>query len=235
MANKFHVTFDIDWAPDSSIELCLEILKSKNVKATFFTTHETDLNSEIERQGHNLGIHPNFLPGSSQGANTHEIITTCLKYAPNATTMRTHALVQSSPMLYQIFKEFPQLKLDASILMHKAKHVERFNWNFDGVSFDRINYNWEDDAEFSNPNFDWSKEFFPGEISIYDFHPIHIHLNSCSNDHYRNLKSSLNGISLMKVERKNLDSFMNTGHGSRTFLQSIVSSDAESISLESIK
>ena len=70
----FHLTFDIDWAPDWCLEELLSILDSKKVKATFFCTHKTSINKTIEQSGHNLGIHPNFLPGSSQGKNVSEII-----------------------------------------------------------------------------------------------------------------------------------------------------------------
>ena len=71
---KIHLTFDIDWAPDWIIEEVLTILDLKKVKGTFFITHETPLNREIALRGHNLGIHPNFLPGSSHGKNVFEII-----------------------------------------------------------------------------------------------------------------------------------------------------------------
>ena len=40
---NYHITFDIDWAPDFTINYCLQILKKKNIKATFFATHRTDL------------------------------------------------------------------------------------------------------------------------------------------------------------------------------------------------
>ena len=44
VTHNYHMTFDIDWAPDASIELCLDLLDRHDVKATFFATHLTDLN-----------------------------------------------------------------------------------------------------------------------------------------------------------------------------------------------
>ena len=95
MSKRYALTFDIDWAPDYMILHCLELIESAGYKATFFATHSTPLNKEIVDRGHNLGIHPNFLPGSSQGSNVEEVISECLNYAPNAWCMRTHSLVQS--------------------------------------------------------------------------------------------------------------------------------------------
>ena len=102
MDKRYALTFDIDWAPDFAILHCLELLDDARCKATFFATHSTPLNQEIVNRGHNLGIHPNFLPNSSQGSSVQEIISECLSYAPDAWCMRTHALVQSSPLLHEI-------------------------------------------------------------------------------------------------------------------------------------
>ena len=140
------INFDIDWAPDYTILYCLELLESAGCKATFFATHGTPINREIIDRGHNLGIHPNFLPGSSQGSNVQEIISECLSFAPNAWCMRTHSLLQSTPLLHEIFLKFPQLKLNLCLCMLNFAH--KMKWAFDGVSFDRLLYNWEDDAQF---------------------------------------------------------------------------------------
>ena len=109
MDKRYALTFDIDWAPDFAILHCLELLENAGCIATFFATHSTSLNYEIVDRGHNLGIHPNFLPGSSHGSNVQEIISECINYAPDAWCMRTHSLVQSSPLLLEIFSKFPQL------------------------------------------------------------------------------------------------------------------------------
>ena len=33
--NNFHLTFDIDWAPDFCVELILNLLNKKNIKAKY--------------------------------------------------------------------------------------------------------------------------------------------------------------------------------------------------------
>ena len=100
---NIHLTFDIDWAPDWVIEDLLEILDSKDVKATIFCTHKTEMNQEICHRGHNLGIHPNFMQGSTQGESVKEIINNLLDLVPNAKCIRNHGLYQSTRLLYDIF------------------------------------------------------------------------------------------------------------------------------------
>ena len=237
LKKKYSITFDLDWAPDFAIEKCLDILSKFNIKGTFFSTHHTDFNQEILRQGHCLGIHPNFLANSSHGNSINEIIENCLKFNPNAWCMRSHSLFQSSKILYKIFKTFPQLKLDLSLFMHRAKYVQKTKWEYDGVSFDRIMYNWEDDAEFSYKRFSKKENIFFGNTTIFNFHPIHVFLNSYDGSEYNNLKNALNNRKLNRVSLDSAKKFCNNkSNGIQFFLRRVLSSSrARSISLGDVK
>ena len=133
----------------------LDLLAKHNIKATYFITHDCPSVERIRKEGHTLGLHPNLLPGSSHGKTPTEAIEYLLQIAPEAVVIRTHALVQSSPILYEIFHSFPQLKYDLSILMYGFEHIGKFSWKYDGVEFERINYNWEDDCAFFDDGFCW--------------------------------------------------------------------------------
>lgn len=234
MSVKYALTFDIDWAPDYAILYCLELLKNANCKATFFTTHHTPVNQEIITQGHNLGIHPNFLEGSSQGSDVKEIITKCLSYAPNAWSMRTHSLVQSSPLLYEIFGNFPQLKLDVSLLMHRSPFAHKVRCDLNGVNFDRLLYNWEDDAEFSAFNPGNQPKLFFGELTVFDFHPIHVFLNSTDGSEYRKLKNEHSQIPLNSLNSKTVKKYINESIGTQTYFKKILNSENICIELGDI-
>ena len=235
MSLSYHLTFDIDWAPDASIAICLDMLERCEVKGTFFATHRTDMNQEIVLRGHELGIHPNFLTGSTHGNNVSSIIETCLEFAPQARYIRTHSLFQSSRLLYQVFQSFPQLTTDLSLFMHRASHVQRCEWNFGGVSFQRVLYNWEDDAEFHNPDFDHATPAFFGNLTIYDFHPIHVDLNSRDHVPYEKLKESLGSKPMFQATADELKSCRNPGPGTCDFLASVVESSAQSIAIEDVR
>jgi hypothetical protein len=234
LTKNYVLTFDIDWAPDYAILKCLELVESAGCKATFFATHSTPMNREIIDRGHNLGIHPNFLPGSSQGSNVEEVISECLNYAPNAWCMRTHSLVQSSPLLHEIFLKFPQLKLDVSLFMHRSNFAHKVKWDFEGVSFDRLLYNWEDDAQFSNFTENVIPELFFGELTVFDFHPIHVLLNSTDGSEYNKLKSEQSHTALNLLDSNVLENYVSFKIGTQTYLKEILYSKNRCIGLEQL-
>lgn len=230
---KYHLTFDVDWAPDSSIELVRLLLAESNVVATFFATHQTDVIKDLMRDGHEIGLHPNFLDDTTQGESPIQIVSNLLDLFPEARVVRTHSLMQSGPLLYEIFRTFPQLKFDMSLLTHRFPHVGRFAWNHKEVSLERINFNWEDDIAFFDQNFDWRAPYFPGTNSLFNFHPIHVHLNSRSLSSYTNLKHKLQ--SPLNLAQANLVSeFTQNKPGTRDFLQALLKSNATPLSLEEL-
>ena len=234
MQRKYALTFDIDWAPDFVILKCLELLEKENRKATFFATHNTPINREIILRGHNLGIHPNFLPGSSQGSDVKTIISECLRYAPDAWCMRSHALVQSTPLLHEIFSKFPQLKLDASLFMHQSHFAHKVRWNFDGISFDRLLYNWEDDAQFFQFDASQKLELFFGDLTVFNFHPIHVFLNSSDGNEYRRLKIENANTPLFALDINVASNYINTGIGTQNYLREVIASNCICIELGDI-
>lgn len=235
MSKSYALTFDIDWAPDFAILHCLELLENAGCKATFFATHNTTLNHEIIDRGHNLGIHPNFLQGSSHGSGVQEIISQCLNYAPDAWCMRTHSLVQSSHLLHEIFSKFPQLKLDVSLFMHRSAFAHKVKWEFDGISFDRLLYNWEDDAHFSSFKKDDIPELFFGELTVFNFHPIHVFLNSTDGSEYRSLKLEQSQIPLNLLYEQVAERYINNSiDGTQSYFKKVLASKNRCIGLNEI-
>ncbi len=228
---KFHLTFDIDWAPDFAIDEILVMLRAKRVKATFFITHPSDIVQDILSDGHEVGLHPNFLPSSSQGQSMEEVMDYLLKIYPEASSIRMHSLFQSTPLLHRIFSTYTQLKIDLSLLTYKLPLVAPSQWKFEDLSFTRINYNWEDDLAFYDDEFAWNqKEFFSKSV-IFDFHPIHVALNSSNNSSYMKLKQDLSSESLFSISKNRLLEYRSETSGARDYLQFILSSDAHAVSL----
>ena len=114
------ITVDVDWAPDFVFLHCLDIFDELKIKAVFFVTHPTEMNSEAVVRGHQLAIHPNFLQNSTQGKTVTEVMEYCLKLVPDAWAMRTHCLFSSTTLLIQIAKEYPQISTDVSLLSHRS-------------------------------------------------------------------------------------------------------------------
>lgn len=87
----FCFTSDVDWASETVLSQYFDILPVEQLKLTMFVTHDSEIIGRKFREGKIArGIHPNFLPGSSQGDSFREIIETCVSFAPEATCTRSH-------------------------------------------------------------------------------------------------------------------------------------------------
>lgn len=223
------LTFDIDWAPDCVLAQLRDRLKLHDVRATFLVTHQSDLLDDLRRDGHTLGIHPNFSPGSTQGDSTLQIIENLLKIVPDASIMRTHGLVQSSRLLIVIARAFPQIQLDLSLFTYRSQRCEITSFYFspDYPPLRRLNYNWEDDIAFNDPEFDPSKFAFWGNEHIFDFHPLHIYLNSSNGSEYSRLKEHLGHRSLTSAAEQELKRFVNHGRGIGSYFDLVLSGGIE--------
>ena len=102
--NECAVTIDLDWAPDFAIRHAARILIEKNIKATWFITHDSPAVRELfDSAGlFEVGIHPNFMSGTSHGATYQEVVAHVLGIYPPAKAVRTHGLFQSSNILRMI-------------------------------------------------------------------------------------------------------------------------------------
>ena len=231
---KIHLTFDIDWAPDWIIEEVLTILDLKKVKGTFFITHETPLNREIALRGHNLGIHPNFLPGSSHGKNVFEIINFFNKLLPNATCIRTHSLFQSSPLLEEIFTIKSSLTYDFSLFTPGLGLYKKIIWHNENIKFWRLNYQWEDDCCFPFINYSWDKLKLENSLNIINFHPIHVYLNSNNGMNYAKLKRRLRGKNLQNAKKSDFEGIINMKQGVKNSLLNAINSEYHCINFEDL-
>ncbi len=186
------ITLDTDWAPDFVIDQVTSALIANSVKATWFITHNSPA---IERLGHypelfEVGIHPNFSAGSTHGREPEAIMDHCLELAPEAVSMRSHGLVQSTSLLKLIMTTYP-ITVDVSLFLPYQFDSSPFVYTSWGKSLLRIPYVWEDDHEMEQRFPDWSTERLlksAARLRVVNFHPIHIYLNSSDMNGYLTVK-----------------------------------------------
>ncbi len=222
------VTFDIDWAPDWAIAICAELCKNAKAPATFFVTHDADVLAHLRgRNDVELGIHPNFLPNSSHGTSTAEVIEHVLAIVPEARSVRTHALFQSSPILHHL-ETYTSIETDVSLFLPFCPGLRPTKAHFEagGRGLIRLPYYWEDDTAALWPGWSWNgpQDEPPDGLRIYDFHPIHVALNMASLDAYQRLKEALNGRPMFSATEADCAPFINRGAGTRTFLERLLAS-----------
>ena len=185
------ITLDVDWAPDFAIDYAADILAARGVRATWFVTHDSPASRRLRDRSKffEVGIHPNFLPGSTHGSEPSQVLRHCMALVPAATSMRTHALMQSTPLLNLVLKS-TSIRFDVSLYVPRLAHVAPVEHWWDGRRLLRIPYIWEDDLEMERPEPLWDVDrlsALPG-LKILDFHPIHIYLNGHNREPYEALK-----------------------------------------------
>jgi hypothetical protein len=185
--NRLFLTFDVDWAHDEVLRDTIELIQPYDLPVTWFITHETDVLAILRSEQHrwDLGIHPNFnrlLDGSEQGTAA-ETLGNLLKIVPGATSVRSHSLVQSS-LLYQLFLKFG-LTHDSNDYVPSYSGLELKPFCLEN-GLVKVPYCFSDelwcvkggDAE------DFKALLNSNGMLVFDFHPIHVFLNTESLDRY---------------------------------------------------
>lgn len=223
------ITFDVDWAPDWAIEDCAQACAKHSVPATFFATNTSPFLTELLQDSRfEVGIHPNFCPGSSHGEDPAVILAHCLEMAPEARVMRTHDLFQRSALLSLVGNSFPQIEIDVSLLLPFHRGLQPTLFPAGSRTLLRLPYCWEDDIAAAWPGWRWDAGPLQQDgLVIYDFHPILVALNTSDLAGYRALKGNLNGRSLWQLERDDVRDFRHAGIGNADYLQQVIEGAAD--------
>lgn len=212
------ITLDCDWVPDFVLEYVAKILTENKIKATWFITNDSPFLTELESNPlFELGIHPNFDITSTQGNSVDEILTNMKKIVPNAVSIRTHNLFQSTPILIK-FKEY-DIQNDVSLLLYKTPNLQPHYLKY--FQLFRLPFFWEDDLEIHEEK-SWNdkKLFSITGLKIFNFHPIHIFLNSDDLIPYNTLKTKKE---LLKTNIDDLKNLINKNEGVKTMFTNLIS------------
>lgn len=212
------LTFDQDWAPTWLVKTTLDVFNIS--EGVFFITDNADseLISYLNQRGLQIGIHPNFdqcFDKSMVATRVRDL----LKLAPYSNSFRAHRLHTSNLINEYISCEFPQLQndfshltygLESSVSPHPTKYGQ----------MKKFVMSWEDDVALKDelsPNFlKICKNF---RLSIFDFHPIHLYLNTSNLESYELMKEAVNLPNASESEILNFVNKSNFGVGD--FLRNI--------------
>jgi len=224
--NEFAITLDIDWAPDIAIDAAAATLIKNEVKATWYVTHSSPAVDRLmqNKEWFECGIHPNFLPGSSHGSTYDEVLDHVSGLVPGATSVRAHALVQSSHIV-TLFREKYGMETETSLFLRETPdlkpHVMRFRENGDPLL--RIPYFWEDDTETINPEKSWeiaSPKYHQKGLKIMNFHPMYIYLNCDTMEGYETVKKAK---PLFHLTQEDMAGYIHPGKGTGSFFEELTS------------
>jgi hypothetical protein len=196
-------------------------------QATFFVTHESKMVNALKAEPQfEVGIHPNFVVGSTHGATPEEVIRHCLGLVPDATSMRSHGFVSSNALSTLVATRYPQLEVDTSVFLPFQSQIEPVRRYFGSVqTFLAILPTWLSDMACSQtPEWKWGG--LPPKVDgtcLVNVHPIHVVLNSKDPRAYFRFKEVLGSTPLSEVSREDLSSFTNNrGDGVGTWLRQLL-------------
>lgn len=209
-------TGDQDWCPEWAIEKAIEVFTNLKVPFHVFRTNNSELLDLLLRRGDHLftqGWHPNFLPESTHGESIEEVISEMNRIVPQARTLRNHSFVESTPIWESLIKT--SVIAESNSLTDMQPYIMgMLMWN----GMIRLPVFLEDDVHFSRNRNEklmkrlWENLKLPG-LKIFNFHPIHIALNTSSIVQYDDWKFS-------NSSRLHTEPF--SGDGTRVLLEQIV-------------
>jgi hypothetical protein len=217
--NKIFLTFDTDWCSDDVLSFTLNILEEYDIKATFFITNYTPVLDRIRSNPKiELGIHPNFNPllqGDFRYGKTYvDVIEYYLAIVPDAVSVRSHSMTQNSPIL-DAFEKYG-LIYDCNHFIPFKSGITLKPWKHWNGNIIKIPYFWEDDIHFIYQD-DWNLEKILNVkgLKVFDFHPIHVYLNTDHIERYEKAKK-------YSHDHSRLSQHINEGSGTRDLLIDII-------------
>jgi hypothetical protein len=161
------------------------------VRATWFVTHASPAIDRLRARPDlfELGIHPNFHPGSTHGDDVAGVLAHCLALVPEARVMRAHGLVGSSRLFTEVVQRTP-IRIDSTLLLRRHAGLAPVTQPLEGGALLRMPIWWEDDVEQLADDPDWTPAAdAPPGLRILNFHPIHVALNGATPAPYAALRA----------------------------------------------
>lgn len=196
----------------------IDLVEQADVAATWFITHDTSLLQRLrENPNFELGIHPNFnflLNGDPRnGESADKVVDLLLAIVPDAKSIRSHSTTQNSTLL-QLFSD-KGLTHDCNHFIPAQAGLELKPWYlWNGLI--KVPYFWEDDAAcLYAKNIPIENIALQGGIKVFDFHPIHVFLNTENLDRYERSRD-------IHLKPEKLIKHRYSGEGTRTWLKTLL-------------
>jgi hypothetical protein len=213
-------TSDVDWASDPCLEDLFGQLASRGIRPTVFATHRSEVLATREAAGDvEVGIHPNFLPGSTHGAGEDEVIDHVLGLFPSARAFRSHCFVDSTHIVRRMLAR--GIRYDSNLCLFLEPELRPLRH---GGGIVRLPVFWEDDCHWELTGGDWDLASYLGRfltpgLKILNVHPFPFAVNVPDAGRYGQIKHHIPTLS-----EHELPALVHPGAGSRTFVLDLLDS-----------
>jgi hypothetical protein len=184
----FVLTSDTDWASEFAIERLLAFAEEREIRPSVFVTHESAALKRAAAAGKaELGIHPNFLPGSSHGGDPDAVIAHCRELVPDTNLWRSHAFVDGTHIALKLHAA--GIRIDSNVCLYLQRRlVPLDHW----VGIRRFPVFWEDDVHWHRGgSWDFARyrdDFFSPGLKVVNLHPFIFALNIPDETTYQSVK-----------------------------------------------
>ncbi len=214
----FCLTSDVDWASDDAVREFLALTSRYGIVPTIFATHPSQLLQDAQNgRTIDLGVHPNFLPGSSHGDDALSVIDHMCRLFPDATAFRAHAYFDNSVIATEMVRRgFTHDSNLGLYLQHNL--VPLSHWS----GLVRFPVFWEDDVHWMHTGGDWDvdrylDDFLSPGLKIINVHPFSVAANIPNGDAYQSLKHRI-----ATANADEIAAIRGEGAGVGTFLQQLL-------------
>ena len=219
--NEIYLTFDTDWADDAVLRATIDVLETHKVAATIFATHASPALTDLK--GHpriEVGLHPNFNPLLEPGArgDAATVLGDLHAVFPSAVSIRSHSLLQSSGLQYLFAGRGLVYEVNQFVPSWSGIACKPYR-EISGLI--RVPYFWEDDvhvmalARGLATSWDAGALLDRPGLKMFDFHPIHVFLNTEHMDRYESSREHHRDATRLAAHRC-------ATSGTRTFLLDVI-------------
>lgn len=185
---KIFLTLDVDWAHDDVILDSAQLIEDLGARATWFFTHDSPTIDYLIKNGHEVGVHPNFntLLSGEGSMNLQDILDNCLAWCPNAVSTRSHSLVYGAPIASYLATK--SIRYSSNLNIPFSSGIALAPW-ISSSSIVEVPYSWADEHAWSSRSQPSCSEWLKGDgLLVADFHPIHVFLNTQTSSDYEDTR-----------------------------------------------
>jgi hypothetical protein len=172
VSTRVVLTLDVDWAPDALVDAVASRLVAAGAPATWFVTHASPALERLRARPDlfELGIHPNFRPGSSHGETPAEVLDHVMALVPEALSSRAHGVVQSGELLHELVRRTP-VRIDSTTFLPDLPDAPLVTQRTPYGDLLRVPFTWSDDHEPLSP---WDRYLGEPGLKVVLFHPTRV-------------------------------------------------------------
>jgi ubiquinone/menaquinone biosynthesis C-methylase UbiE len=212
------LTADLDWTSEYAIQGFLDLTREFGITPTVFATHRSAALERAQAAGAaEIGLHPNFLPGSTHGHDVESVVEHVCALYPEARSYRAHGFRDdthiSDAMVRRGFTH------DSNLCLFLQPNLRPL-WHHAGTM--RFPVFWEDDVHYRNTGGDWNldrwlPEFLSPGLKVLNVHPFMLAANVPNGGYYGSVKRHIPTLGAGDIEV-----VRHPGHGVQTFLRALL-------------